>query len=195
MSEYKELYNSLYSLFNEYKPSTDLKTISDVYKKEFIMFLTICKIQNFDYSYPFFEFDKIIYIIQNNDELYKKFLCILERENKPILFKKNISFNLQDMFIICIKHRFNHDIICKTINYVDINLKFSLVRTEKIKLLNITTIKILKNDIINKFNFNAFGYKMIELYKDKKQLEDDKKLIEYDIDDDDTIDIIINQKS
>jgi hypothetical protein len=195
MSEYKDLYDSLYSLLNEYKQTTELKKISDAYKKEFIMFLTICKIQKFDYSYPFFEFDKIINIIQNNDELYKKFLCILERDNIPILFKKNISYNLQDMFIICIKYRFNHDMICKAINYVEINLKFSLVHTKKIKLLNITTIKTLKNDLIHKFNLNVSGHKMFELYKDKKILDEDKKLIEYDIENDDTIDIIINQKS
>jgi len=190
---YQEIYDSLLLVFNEYKLTTDLKKISDVYKKEFIMFLTICKVNNSYYIYPFYEFDRIIEIIINNKELFDKIKKILE-QNDSLQFKKDISFNLQEMYIICMKNNFKHDIMCNTIRYINIKFKLN-INSEKINILNINTLNTLKNIILEKFKLNLVSDKYLEFYKDNILLQDDKKFIEYDIEDDDIINIIINQKS
>ncbi len=190
---YHEIYDSLLSVFNDYKLTTDLKKISDVYKKEFIMFLTICKVNNSNYIYPFYEFDRIIDVIINNKELFDKIKKILD-QNDSLKFTKNITINLQEMYIICMKNSFNHNIICNTIRYMNIKFKCNINITN-INILNINTINNLKNIIFKKINFNLVSDKYVEFYKDNILLDNDKKLIEYDIDDDDIINIIINQKS
>jgi hypothetical protein len=191
---YREIYDSLLIVFNEYNFTTDLKKISDAYKKEFIMFLSICKLNNFNYSYPFYEFDRIIDIVIHNIELFDKIKKILD-QNDSLTFNKNICINLQEMIIICMKYNFNYDIIgCNTIKYVNLKLKFNIY-IEEIYILNLNTVNDLKNLIFNKFKLNLVSDKYLEIYKDKICLQDDKKIIEYDVDDDDIINIIINQKS
>ena len=191
---YREIYDSLLIVFKEYNFTTDLKKISDAYKKEFSMFLSICKLNNFNYSYPFYEFDRIIDIVINNKELFDKIKKILD-QNDSLTFNKNICINLQEIFIICMKYNFNYDIIgCNKIKYVNLKIKFNIY-IEEIYILSLNTVNDLKNLIFKKFNLNLISDRYLELYKDKILLQDNKKLIEYDIDDDDIINIIINQKS
>ena len=196
INNYIEIYQELKDIIKS-NNTINTKSISDVYKNEFYMFLTICKINNFELNYPFHEFEKIIEFVLSQSDLKSKIENFL---NIPLIFNKLYDELLQKTFIEQFKIHFNHDIVSTKINN---KCSISFRSCNKVILTEILSNLLFVDDIIkllsNKFNFIPTN---LSLYKDKKELKVGFQLIEYNIDDnidenidDNYIDIVIKFKS
>lgn len=186
MNEHYEIFKNI---LNAYKLITELRTISDIYIKEFSMFLSICLNDKIPLNYPFYEFDKIIKTIQNTKELNNMLKQIF---NKTLIFKKIYDKTLENFIVNSMKKNFQHDSKCNLIKDVSIKFKMNFNTFEKITLSNLSELDDLIKFIKSKHDLNLNS---IKLYKDKNEIIHNKKLIEYDIEDDDIITVIINHSS
>jgi hypothetical protein len=180
-------------IFSAYRLISDLKKISNVYIKEFCMFLTICKNNKIDLNYPFYEFSKIVNII-NDNKYFKNNINEIFNNKKKLSFNKKYDKSLQDFFIKIMKEKFNHDSQCNLIKNVSIDLKFGMNIFDRINISNILTVKDIFNNLQNKnLEFNKLNINNLLFYKDKKHITITDFLIEHDIEDDDCINITIKQ--
>lgn len=186
MTEHYEVFNNI---FNKYKLITELRTVSDIYIKEFSMFLSICLNEKLPLEYPFYEFEKIVEIIQNIKELHN---ILYEIFNKKLTFNKVYDKNTQIFFYDFMKKYFFHESQCSSIKNVSIKFKMNFNIFEEANISNLSELQDLINIMKTKHNINS---NCLKFYKDKKEIENNKKLIEYDIDDDDIITVVINHSS
>lgn len=186
MNEHYEIFKNI---LNAYKYITLLRTISDSYIKEFSMFLSICFNEDLPLEYPFYEFKKIVEVIINTHELYN---LLNEIFNKKIIFKHNYDKNLQFSLLNLMQKNFHHECQCNLIKNVSIKFKINFNIFEEASLSNLSEIYDLIKLIQTKHNIYSDS---LNFYKDKKQIENNKKLIEYDIEDGDIITVVINQSS
>ena len=186
MNQHYEIFKNI---FNKYKLTSNLRNVSDIYIKEFSMFLSICLNENIPLNYPFYEFDKIVKTIQNTHELHN---MLNEIFNKKLTFKKVYDRTLQLSLINLMKKYFSHDSQCNLIKNVSIKFKMNFNIFEEVNLSNLSELQDLINLIKTKHNINS---NCLKFYKDKIEIENNRKLIEYDIEDEDIITVVINQQS
>ena len=199
MEKSKTIYDDLIKFADIFNKETN---VSDVYIKEFIMFISICISSNLQLIYPFAEFNKLIDTVINNQKI--KF-AIMNHMN----FKDNINKNiltiihfstlydkkLQDFFIQKIMEYFSHQVIATRIDSYDITLRVNSHSKYILNISNNLNVQTLKKIFIKDCKIcgdNDIDIKHLNFFNNKIEMYDTKYLIDYTIDDEnDIIDVQI----
>jgi hypothetical protein len=196
MEKSKDIYNDLNKFTNIFKNESG---VSDVYIKEFLMFISICISNNLPFIYPFAEFKKIIDIVINNQKIkfhIMNHMNFKDNLNKNILtivhFKHMYDKTLQEFFINKMKEYFLHEVISTKIGSYDITMRVNNNSKYILNIDNSLDVLTVKKMFIKQQNLNI-ETKYIFFYNNKNELHDDKCLIEYLIsNENDTIDVKIS---
>jgi hypothetical protein len=189
-----EYYHTFKNILFAYKLITELKKVSDIYIKEFSMFLSICLNEKMELNYPFYEFDRIVYIIENTKELKNIFKHIFKKDIKYIdekQFNKIYDEKLQMKFLDLMKKNFLYDSKCNLIKNVSVKFKINFNMFEEIIISNLLELKDLNQIIKTKHNISS----NLLFFKDNKEIKENVPLIEYDIEDCDQILVSFDQAS
>jgi hypothetical protein len=199
MEKSKIIFDDLIKFADIFKKETN---VSDVYIKEFIMFISICISSNLQLIYPFAEFNKLINTVINNQKIkfaIMNHMNFKDNMNKNILtilhFSTLYDKKLQDFFIQKMMEYFSHQVIATRINLFEITFRANSHSKYILNIsnnLNVQTVKklFIKHSKMN--GDNDIDIKHLNFFNNKIEMYDTKYLIDYTIDDEnDIIDVQI----